>query len=51
MLKRYSTGFWYMGIRLKNPDDDFVEADPDEENPFESKPLDNMGDTDEEKIL
>ena len=51
VLKRYSTGFWYMGIRLKNPDDDFVEADPDEENPFEIRLPDEKRDDNEQKIL
>ena len=50
MLKRTSSGIFYMDIRLRNPDesyledgldqDKFLEPGPDEDVPFEKKSTD-----------
>ena len=60
MLKRTSSGIFYMDIRLRNPDesyleditdsDQFLEPGPDEDVPFENGKTVRGGEPDEQKI-
>ena len=60
MLKRTSSGIFYLDIRLRNPDesylediadsDQFLEPGPDEDVPFEDGKTVKDGEPDEQKI-